>query len=92
MILRLKTRHLQFLREEARRVRPVEACAILFGRLTRSEALVKRVVAVQNDLNSATRFEITPKAFYDAFMRAERDGLELMDDNVYAVTVMTDKL
>jgi len=70
MILRLNTQQLQFLREEARKKYPVEACAILFGKMTRREAIVKRVVTVQNVLNSTTRFEIDPKAFFDAFMEA----------------------
>jgi len=78
MILKLNTRQLQFLREEDRRVHPVEACAILFGKTTRREAIVKRVVTVPNVLKSTTRFEIDPKAFFDAFMQADKDGLEFI--------------
>jgi len=78
MILRLSTEQLQFLREEANRVRPIEACAILFGRTTRRETIVKKVVTVQNVLKSTTRFEIDPKTFYDAFMQADKDGLEFI--------------
>jgi len=78
MILRLNALHLQFLREEARRVHPVEACAILFGKTTQGEAVLKRVVTVPNALNSTARFEIDPKAFFDAFMKADKDGLEFI--------------
>jgi len=78
MILRLSTRQLRFLREEARRVHPVEACAILFGKTTRREAMVKRVVTVPNVLKSNTRFEIDPRAFFDAFMQADKEGLEFI--------------
>jgi len=78
MILRLDTKHLRFLRKEARRMHPIEACAILFGKTTRRGAIVKRVVAVQNILKSTTRFEIDPKAFFDAFMQADKDGLEFI--------------
>jgi len=78
MILRLKTQQLQFLREEARRVHPVEACAILFGKTTRRGAVVERFVTVQNVLKSTARFEIAPKAFFDAFMHAEKEGLEFI--------------
>jgi len=78
MILRLSTQQLQFLREEARRVHPVEACAILFGKTNRRGAVVKRVVTVQNVLKSTARFEIAPKTFFDTFMQAEKDGLEFI--------------
>jgi proteasome lid subunit RPN8/RPN11 len=78
MILRLNSKQQQFLRKEAKRVHPVEACAILFGKTTRQEAVVKRVVTVPNVLESTTRFEIDPKAFFDAFMQADKDGLEFI--------------
>lgn len=78
MILRLNTQQLQFLREEARKVHPVEACAILFGKTTQQEAVVKRVVTVPNVLKSTTRFEIEPKAFFDTFMQADEEGLEFI--------------
>jgi len=78
MIMRLNSQQLQFLRVEVRKVHPIEACAILFGKMTRREAIVKRVVTVPNVLKSTTRFEIDPKAFYDAFMQADKDGLEFI--------------
>jgi len=78
MILRLTTRQLQLLRKEARKVHPVEACALLFGERIKREALVKRIVMVQNVLQSTTRFEVDPKEFYNAFMQADRDGLEFI--------------
>jgi len=78
MILRLNTQQLQSLRKEAIRVHPVEACALLFGKTTRRQALVKRVVTVPNVLKSTTRFEIDPKVFFDAFMQADKDGFEFI--------------
>jgi proteasome lid subunit RPN8/RPN11 len=78
MILRLNARQLLFLKEEAERVHPVEACALLFGKTTRRETIVKRIVTVPNVLKSATRFEIDPKAFFEALMQAERNGLEFI--------------
>jgi len=78
MILKLKAQQLSFLREEARRVHPVEACAILFGKTNGREAIVKRVVTVPNVLKSTTRFEIDPKAFFDAFTQADEGGLEFI--------------
>jgi len=78
MILRLNTQQLQFLRKEDRRVHPIEACAALFGKTTRRKAVVERVVTVPNVLGSTTRFEIDPKAFFDAFMQADKDELEFI--------------
>jgi proteasome lid subunit RPN8/RPN11 len=78
MILRLNTQQLQLMRDEARKVHPLEACAILFGKTSDREAKIKKVVTVQNILKSTTRFEINPKEFYDALMLADKDGLEFI--------------
>jgi len=59
-------------------VYPVEACAILYGKTTRRETIVKRLVTVPNVLKSNTRFEIDPKAFFDVFVQADKDGLEFI--------------
>jgi proteasome lid subunit RPN8/RPN11 len=78
MILRLTNRQLDLLRKEARKVYPVEACALLFGDIGDKEIVVKRVVATPNSLKSTSRFEIDSKAFYDAFIMAGKDGLEFV--------------
>jgi len=78
MILRLTNQHLALLKEEARKSYPVEACALLFGKLTQKEAIVESVVVTPNVLRSTVRFEIDSKAFYDALIRAEKEGLEFL--------------
>ena len=78
MILRLKRQHVRLLKEEARKVHPIEACALLFGRLTRKEALVKRVVVTANELQSTVRFEIDPETFVKALTEAEEEGLDFV--------------
>jgi len=78
MILRLDIQQLQLLRKEVRKMYPIEACGILFGKTTQREIIVKRVVTVQNVLKSTTRFEIDPKEFFDALMQADREGLEFI--------------
>jgi proteasome lid subunit RPN8/RPN11 len=78
LILRLKRQHVRLLKEEARKVHPIEACALLFGRLTRKEALVKRVVVTANELQSTVRFEIDPETFVKAFTEADGEGLEFI--------------
>jgi proteasome lid subunit RPN8/RPN11 len=74
----LKGQHLDFLNEEARKVHPVEACAILLGKVSSDEAHVTRILMVPNKLNSTTRFEIDPEFVLEALNEAERLGLELV--------------
>lgn len=69
---------MDFLREEARKVYPVEACAVLFGKLAPEEAVVKKIVTTPNKLQSPTRFEIDPEAFAKAFTEADQDGLDFI--------------
>lgn len=78
MILRLQRQHVDLLKEEARRVHPVEACAMLFGKLTRKEAFVKRVEVAPNKLQSTLRFEIDPETFASAFTEADKKGLDFI--------------
>jgi proteasome lid subunit RPN8/RPN11 len=66
------------LREEARKVDPVEACAMLFGKLGPEEAVVKKVVMTANKLQSPTRFEVDPEAFAKAFTEADQEGLDFI--------------
>jgi len=75
MRLLLTSRQVQLLRDEVSRVQPLEACALLFGRVSKQEAAVHRIVTVPNVLRSTVRFEIHPTAFYEAFMQAQKDGL-----------------
>jgi len=66
---------LHLLREAARKTHPVEACAILFGRLINDEAMVTKVVVAPNLLQSTVRFEIDPQTVFNAFEQAELEGL-----------------
>jgi len=78
MILRLKSQQLFLLRKETRTTHPIEACALLFGKLTEKEAVVERAVVTPNVLRSTARFEIDSKSFYDIFTTANKDGLEFI--------------
>lgn len=75
MILRLRSQQMHLLRGEARSSHPVEACALLFGRLIDDEAIVTKVVVAPNLLQSAVRFEIDPQTVFNAFEEAELEGL-----------------
>jgi len=78
MIFRLTTQQLTLLKKEAEKDHPIEACALLFGKLTKKEARIERIVVTPNVLASSVRFEIDPLAFYEAFKEAEKDGLEFV--------------
>lgn len=78
MRLRLTSQQVQLLRDEVNRVQPFEACALLFGSMSSREAVVERIVTAPNVLKSTARFEIDPKTFYDAFIQAQRDGLDFI--------------
>ncbi len=78
MILRLTSEKLRLLRDASRKSNPVEACALLFGRLIDGEAVVTRVVVMLNVLKSSIRFEADPQMVFNAFEQADRDGLQFI--------------
>lgn len=78
MNLRVTNKQLAQLKQEAGKVYPIEACGLLFGKLTLESAIVKRVVVTPNTLKSSVSFEIDPEVFYDSFMMAKQDGLEFL--------------
>lgn len=51
---------------------------MLFGKLTRKEAFVKRVEVAPNKLQSTLRFEIDPETFASAFTEADKKGLDFI--------------
>ena len=57
---------------------PVEACAILFGKLSQNKAVVEKVEVTQNRLCSTTLFEIEPAKVAVAIAEAEIEGLEFI--------------
>ena len=68
----------RMLRKEARNRYPIEACALLFGRLAEEKAVVTKIVIAPNILQSATRFEIDPQLVFDSFKHAEQEGLHFI--------------
>jgi proteasome lid subunit RPN8/RPN11 len=78
LILRLRRRHVDLLRQEAEKVQPIEACAMLFGKLSSGEAVVEKVEFAPNKFQSAVRFEIDPAQVAAAFTEAEKTGLEFV--------------
>ncbi len=78
LILQLQRRHVELLKKETEKVHPVEACALLFGRLTKNEAVVKKVEIAQNRLRSTTRFTVDPTNVATAITDAEEEGLDFV--------------
>jgi proteasome lid subunit RPN8/RPN11 len=66
------------LKREAKKIHPVEACAILFGKLSQNQALIEKVKFVPNALHSTVRFEINPERVATAITEAEKDGLDFI--------------
>lgn len=78
MILQLQRRHIDLLKQEARKVHPIEACAMLFGKLSKNKASVEKVEVASNKLHSTMRFEIDPLRVVAAFNEAEKEGLKFI--------------
>lgn len=78
MILRLTSEQLRLLRDESRKTHPVEACALLFGRLIDGETVVTRVIMIPNVLRSPVKFEADPQTVFNAFEQADRDELQFI--------------
>jgi proteasome lid subunit RPN8/RPN11 len=78
LILRLQRHHVDLLKQEAEKVHPVEACALLFGKLSQNEAVVEKVELAPNELQSTVRFEIDPEKVAAAITEAEEEGLEFI--------------
>jgi proteasome lid subunit RPN8/RPN11 len=78
LILRLRRRHVDLLKREAEKVHPIEACAMLFGKMSQNEAIVEKVEFAPNKLQSTVRFEIDPENVAAAFTEAEEEGLDFV--------------
>jgi proteasome lid subunit RPN8/RPN11 len=66
------------LRQETEKVYPVEACAMLFGKVSQIKAEVKKVLVAKNRLLSTTRFEVDPAKVAAAVTEAEKEGYEFI--------------
>jgi proteasome lid subunit RPN8/RPN11 len=78
LILQLQPQHNDLLKQETEKVQPIEACAMLFGKLSHDEAVVKKIEFAPNKLQSPVRFEIDPEKVAAAFTQAEKEELEFI--------------
>jgi proteasome lid subunit RPN8/RPN11 len=74
----LKDRNINLLKEEAKKVHPTEACAILIGRTNPNELIVSEVLLTPNKLQSSVRFEIDPEFLFQTFEEVEKKGCEVI--------------
>ena len=78
LILRLLRLHFNLLKQEVEKVQPIEACALLFGKLFHDVTRVKKVEFAPNKLQSPVKFQIDPENVAAAFARAEKEGLDFI--------------
>ena len=78
MLFRLKQSQIKQLKDEAYLSNPIEACALLFGKISKTAYLVKKVVVAKNVLKSTVEFTINPQFFVVELKKAEKEGLDLV--------------
>ncbi|MEM3088897.1 MAG: M67 family metallopeptidase [Candidatus Bathyarchaeia archaeon] len=74
----LNRAQLQTMLNEMERTHPIEACGLLLGKIRGDTIEVTDVLCSQNVVNSPVRFEVDPEAVYQAYVRAENEGKELI--------------
>ena len=57
---------------------PVEACGLLFGDSDSEEAVIRKIVAVKNTLESSSNFRVDPEEFLKSLSEAEKEGMKLV--------------
>ncbi|MCL7474886.1 MAG: M67 family metallopeptidase [Methanosarcinales archaeon] len=70
--------HFRLLDDELALHAPYEACGILIGRKEQSSIIVEIVVPIKNSRPSDRSFELDPREHYDAWNRAEEEGMEIV--------------
>jgi len=74
----LNRAQIQTLLNEVERTYPLEACALLLGKIKGDTVEVTDVLCSQNVRTSPVRFEVDPEIVYQAYKRAENEGKELI--------------
>ena len=72
LILHLKPLHIDLLKQEAENAQLIEACAMLFGKLSHIDAVVEKIQFAPNKLHSQVKFEIDPERVVAAFTEKTR--------------------
>jgi len=72
--LKMKSVHWEAMRKHVDSQAPLEACGLLAGK----KGSVEIVIEVSNAAQSPVRFRMDPQEQYNAFMRIEAEGLEIL--------------
>jgi proteasome lid subunit RPN8/RPN11 len=78
LVLRLSENDLNRLHSHAEQSLPLEAAALLFGRVQDNDVVVSRVELVQNIAESKTSFFVDPETEYKLLVEAEEWGEDLV--------------
>ncbi|MCL7412189.1 MAG: M67 family metallopeptidase [ANME-2 cluster archaeon] len=76
--VQLRKDHIRLLDNELHLHAPDEACGVLIGRKEHSSIIVEIVLPIKNSRLSDRSFELDPKEYYDAWKRAEEEGMEIV--------------
>jgi proteasome lid subunit RPN8/RPN11 len=78
MILQLSSNQIDYLRKETKKQKPIEACAILFGKKIQEHSIVEKIIITKNRLQAPDRFEVDPEKVASAINEAEKNKLEFI--------------
>ncbi len=70
--------HLETLRRVAEGVMPMEACALLLGRVEGITVMVTDICTTENVKDSPLRFTVDPETLYKILRQAEREWKEVV--------------
>lgn len=76
--IRISSKQIEQIREEAERNLPQEACALLLGRVEDGIAVVERILIFENIYRSPTRFRIRDEEVYRVYLEAEEENMEIV--------------
>ena len=74
----LSSKHVGELKKLAMDSLPLESCALLAGKITESDVLVKDVIMTKNADRSRVSFSVEPAELLDAYRKAEAQSLEII--------------
>ncbi|MEM2429962.1 MAG: M67 family metallopeptidase [Nitrososphaerales archaeon] len=76
--LKIDVKDFEALKFEADKAWPIEACALVVGKVHDDVAVVHKVVIVKNADNSQVTFSIRPEDLFQVYLNAEKDGLNVI--------------
>ncbi len=74
----LPERFVAQMKNEARRVWPVEACGLLLGKIEDEEAQISDLVVAENAERSTVSFTIDPSALLQVYLKAEAEHKDVV--------------